>query len=64
MYCEGLIPTCVHWYKSHMGSLASYLIGELFLRAQVGMKCDFPFRVRFIVLYKPLLEAQGWKEGA
>jgi len=32
-----LIPTCVHWYKSHMGSLASYLIGELSLRAQVGM---------------------------
>ena len=34
---DGLIPTCVHWYKSHMGSLASYLIGELSLRAQVGI---------------------------
>ena len=23
-----------------------------------------PFRVRFLFLHKPLLEAQGWKEGA
>ena len=49
-----LIPTCVHWYKSHMGSLASYLIGELFLRAQVGIRIQPLTQAQIGTLVAPL----------